>query len=102
MNITAIVTVADDGASTGRLRREFDIPAGTLQFRFYKALTDWDGGDSWGTQVDDAGVECAFKDNVFEGVGMAGKGTWLFNDFPGGKVKMTVNMNTEKVKFELE
>ena len=27
MNITAIVTVADDGASTGRLRKEFDIPA---------------------------------------------------------------------------
>lgn len=27
MNITAIVTVADDGASTGRLRQEFDIPA---------------------------------------------------------------------------
>ena len=27
MNITAIVTVADDGSSTGRLRREFNIPA---------------------------------------------------------------------------
>lgn len=27
MNITAIVTVADDGASTGRLRQEFDVPA---------------------------------------------------------------------------
>jgi len=27
MDITAIVTVADDGASTGRLREEFDIPA---------------------------------------------------------------------------
>ena len=27
MNITAIVTVADDGASSGRLREEFDIPA---------------------------------------------------------------------------
>ena len=27
MNITAIVTVADDGSSTGRLREEFDIPA---------------------------------------------------------------------------
>jgi uncharacterized cofD-like protein len=27
MNITAIVTVADDGASSGRLRKEFDIPA---------------------------------------------------------------------------
>lgn len=27
INITAIVTVADDGSSTGRLREEFDIPA---------------------------------------------------------------------------
>ena len=27
INITAIVSVADDGASTGRLRREFDMPA---------------------------------------------------------------------------
>ena len=27
INITAIVTVADDGASTGRLREEFNIPA---------------------------------------------------------------------------
>ena len=27
INITAIVTVADDGGSTGRLRREFNIPA---------------------------------------------------------------------------
>lgn len=27
MDITAIVTVADDGSSTGRLREEFDIPA---------------------------------------------------------------------------
>lgn len=27
VNITAIVTVADDGGSTGRIRREFDMPA---------------------------------------------------------------------------
>jgi uncharacterized cofD-like protein len=27
INITAIVTVADDGGSTGRIRREYDIPA---------------------------------------------------------------------------
>ena len=27
INITAVVSVADDGASTGRLREEFDIPA---------------------------------------------------------------------------
>ena len=27
IDITAVVTVADDGASTGRLRQEFNIPA---------------------------------------------------------------------------
>jgi uncharacterized cofD-like protein len=27
VGITAIVTVADDGGSTGRIRKEFDIPA---------------------------------------------------------------------------
>jgi uncharacterized cofD-like protein len=27
LNITAVVTVADDGGSTGRIRRDFDIPA---------------------------------------------------------------------------
>ncbi|WP_281628240.1 2-phospho-L-lactate transferase CofD family protein, partial [Traorella massiliensis] len=27
INITTIVTVADDGGSTGRLRRQFHIPA---------------------------------------------------------------------------
>lgn len=27
LNITAVVTVADDGGSTGRIRKEFDIPA---------------------------------------------------------------------------
>ena len=27
IDITAVVTVADDGSSTGRLRKEFNIPA---------------------------------------------------------------------------
>ena len=27
INLTAIVTVADDGGSTGRIRRQFHIPA---------------------------------------------------------------------------
>lgn len=44
-DITAIVTVADDGGSSGRLRREFGVlPPGDLRM----ALTALSGDDSWG------------------------------------------------------
>ena len=35
----------------------FDIPAGDVTFRLYVHLTGWDGGDSWGSQVDDNPIE---------------------------------------------
>ena len=42
--ITAVVTVADDGGSTGRLRRDFGVPApGDLR----KALVALAGNDVW-------------------------------------------------------
>src|ERR1700753_3741723 len=45
-DITAIVTVADDGGSSGRLRREFGVlPPGDLRM----ALAALCGDDSWGT-----------------------------------------------------
>lgn len=44
-DITAIVTVSDDGGSSGRLRRDFDIvPPGDLRM----ALSALCGDDSWG------------------------------------------------------
>jgi uncharacterized cofD-like protein len=44
-DVTAIVTVADDGGSSGRLRREFGVlPPGDLR----KALAALCGDDSWG------------------------------------------------------
>lgn len=80
--------------------------AGNLQFRFYAALTDWDGGDSWGPQEDDSGVEVGFDDDgVFpnseftEAAIVKGKGSWLFKSFDGGKVDLTVDMNAKTVKF---
>ncbi len=43
--LTAVVTVADDGGSSGRLRREFDcLPPGDLRM----ALTALCGDDDWG------------------------------------------------------
>src|SRR5690242_20937233 len=44
--VTAIVTVADDGGSSGRLRREFGVlPPGDLRM----ALAALCGDDAWGT-----------------------------------------------------
>ncbi len=45
-NLTAIVTVADDGGSSGKLRREFGVlPPGDLRM----ALAALCGDDAWGT-----------------------------------------------------
>jgi len=45
-DLTAIVTIADDGGSSGRLRREFGVlPPGDLRM----ALAALCGDDSWGT-----------------------------------------------------
>ena len=45
-DLTAIVTVADDGGSSGRLRREFGVlPPGDLRM----ALAALCGDDAWGT-----------------------------------------------------
>ena len=44
--LTAVVTVADDGGSSGKLRREFGVlPPGDLRM----ALAALCGGDAWGT-----------------------------------------------------
>lgn len=88
--------MADDGNYTGT----FDIPEGKFQFRFYKALTGWDGGDSFGSQADDAAVEIAFTDGIYEGAAMDGKGSWQDPTWAGGKVEITVNINDGTVLFE--
>ena len=77
-----------------------DIPAGMLQFRFYTKLTGWDGGNSYGTQADDAPIICDFDaDGKFAGSAMTGKGSWEFDNWAGGKLDITVDMNTDKVTF---
>lgn len=47
-NITAIVTVADDGGSSGRLRQEFDIlPPGDLRMALASLCEDTSWGHQW-------------------------------------------------------
>lgn len=46
--ITAVVTVADDGGSSGRLRQEFDIlPPGDLRMAFAALCEDTSWGHQW-------------------------------------------------------
>ena len=79
------------------------MPAGMLQFRFYSALTGWDGGASVGSQTDDSPIASEFTDGVYSGTCVApGKGSWQFDTFAGGDVKLTVDLNQNIVKFELQ
>jgi len=91
----------ETGVGTGIYQGTFDIPAGQFQLRLYTALTGWDGGASIGSQVEDAGVEISMGSGSYDGDIVApGKGNWVVSGWEGGKVKMTINMNTLKVKFE--
>lgn len=91
----------DDEIGSNVYHGTFDLPAGDLQFRFYKALTGWND-DTMGPQKDDNGVPSSFVNGVYEGTVTAGqgwKGTWLFSGFEGGLVEMTVDLNQGTVKF---
>lgn len=82
-----------------------DIPAGDITFRFYSKLTGWDGGNSYGQQVDDVSKEYTFDDSGYftnpEGEFVKGKGSWTFNGYPGGPLQMIVDMNQMKVEFQI-
>ena len=76
------------------------MPEGDLTFRFYSKLTKWDGGNSYGFQVDDAATEFEFDGNgVFNGTILNGKGSYTFNGFSGGDLDITVDLNKGTVKF---
>lgn len=78
-----------------------EMPEGDLTFRFYAKLTGWDGGDSYGFQVDDVATEITLSNNVYSGNGMTGKGSWFIAGFPGGQMDLTVDLNNNTVRFEL-
>ena len=77
-----------------------DIPAGKFMFRFYTALNGWEK-DSYGIQEADSPMDITLEDGVYSGALVKGKGSYNVPDFAGGSVKITVNMNTMTVKFEV-
>lgn len=82
----------------------FTFPKGEVAFRFYSALTGWDGGASIGSQEPDEGlsIEGKFVDNIYEGPAVIpGKGNWTFTMTEEMNVNLTVDVKNKTVKFEL-
>lgn len=95
---------------SGIYQGTYYIAAGQFQFRFYDELGDWNSY-SIGAQDPDNPVDITFTDGVYEGPAFLGgekdekgKGAWQVPDWPGGNVKMTINLSNRKkpsVIFEI-
>ena len=88
--------------SDGVYEAIYKIPAGQFQFRFYAELGDWNNGQSIGSQVDDSHITIQLNDNAYNGPCVWGKGSWNVSNWPGGDVKMTVNLNAMTVNFNTD
>lgn len=75
----------------------FDIKAGDAMFRFYEFLGSWDnysiGAQDWDSPID------IILDGSYAGIAVNGKGSWNIPDWKGGKIDMTVDLNTMGVLF---
>ena len=81
---------------------KFNIAADDATFRFYTALSGWDGGASIGSQADDADVDFDFSNGAIEAnLVVPGKGKYHLTNWNGGKVNITVDLGAKKVKIEL-
>lgn len=99
-NKDQIIKIMETGVGTGIYKGTVSINAGDFQFRFYSALTGWDGGASIGSQADDNPVDITLKDGVYQGTAVApGKGSWRISDWAGGDVELTLDLNKGAVSF---
>ena len=94
--------IMETGIGTKIFEGDVEMPAGDLTFRFYSKLTGWDGGDSYGFQVDDVATDFEFTNGSFSGTAMVGKGSWHFAVFDGGTMHIVVDMNNNTVKFTMK
>lgn len=76
----------------------FNINAGEFQFRFYRALGDWETG-SVGSQVDDSPVDITVPANGIVVDCVDGKGSWKDDAWAGGDLSISVNLKEMKVTF---
>ncbi len=91
---------ADDAIGSDIYSATFMIPDGQFEFRFYKALTGWDE-DSYGAQKDDNTVDIGFEDDEYAGPIVKGKGKYHVPGWTAAWVKMTVNLKSMSVTFDI-
>lgn len=90
---------ADDAVDSKIYSGDFEIPAGNFTFRFYSALTGWDGGDSYGAQADDNPVEIDWTETGYSGSIVSGKGSFQYSSWTGGKVHIVVNLKQMTIEI---
>ena len=80
---------------------EFEIDNNQqLAFRFYDALTGWDGGGSYGCEIDDDRFYYNIDNNgVYQGIIKKGKGSWSFAQWPTNKLYIEVDFSNMTVLF---
>lgn len=95
--------VEETEIGSGIYKGVIDMPAGDLTFRFYSKLTGWGSDDNPEGSIGQQAVDEA-KDYTLPHSGpcMPGKGSWSFPGFAGGKLDITVDLNTNKVSFVLQ
>ena len=72
----------------------FDIPAGDVTFRLYVHLTGWNGGDSWGSQVDDNPINVELVDGTYTSPLVNGKGSFSIAGWQGGEMTITADFSS--------
>lgn len=103
---TFYVDESENGIGSKIYSGVFDIPEGEAQFRFYTELGDWEN-NSLGYQKEDKATDFSWPsaddEDVFETEVVSGKGSWSFPNWPGGKMKVTLDLkdaSNMKVYFE--
>ena len=92
---------AADAIGSKMYSATFNMPAGSLTFRFYTELTGWDGGASVGTQVDDNPITVDISSGVYGGSLVApGKGSIQIDNWDCSPMKITFDMNVKTVLLE--
>lgn len=105
-----VLDETENGIGSNIYSGKLHIDAGKATFRFYSQLGDWEN-NSIGTQNEDKAIAYPGFPDEGDGstletdviVGQAekeGKGSWSFPDWPGGVLKITVDLNTKKAYFE--
>lgn len=86
----------DNGVYTGT----FNLAADQGMFRFYHQLCGWTGSASYGAKENDGdNLDVELTDGVYSGPFVNGKGNWGIAGWEGGKLAISVDVNTNKVTF---